>query len=263
MTAPDETTQFWLPWSHKDLAERCASLHAQRRALLEARSEHEINVARRTIAALYISGNGVEVGAGSRPFPIPPAANCYYGDVRSQEDLVQYFGTSEVSLTGTIDAQTMAGIPEDSLDFVISAHVIEHLYDPLGAIAASIERLRVNGNFLLVVPEMSETWDRRRPPTTLAHIKGDWLDGGLGTKLQAYVEHVRYVHPEITGQVIPELEVEREACVIMAAGMDVHVHAWRMQDFRELLDYAASPLGFRITASTSCLNENIFVLTRL
>lgn len=263
MAASQEQAEYWLPHAHGELARSCALLHKERRELLENQVAQEINIARRTVAALFVSGNGIEVGAGSRPFPIPAGATCFYGDVRDRSALTTYFGTEKVSVCGKIDAQTLEGIQPSSLDFIISAHVIEHLFDPLGSIAASMARLKPGGVMLLVVPEMTQTWDCRRPPTTLAHVIADSQDGGEGTRLQAYLEHTRCVHPQITGNEIPAELVEADARAVMAAGMDVHVHAWREQDFREMLDYACPLMGFSIAAALSVVNENIYVLRKL
>ena len=132
---------------------------------------------------------------------------------------------------GRIDAQTFAGIPLASQDFVVSAHVIEHLFDPIGAIRAAINVLQRGGIFVCVVPEMTKRWDRDRPVPTLDHLWKDSKDGGDGTRLQAYIEHAKYVHPVLTGEHFPEAEIEVRARRIMASGMDIHVHAWRAQDF--------------------------------
>ena len=261
-TIPDEQAEYWLPFPHDDLALRCAVLHQQRRTQAEAQAAAEVETARRTVASVFISGRGVEVGAGSRPFPIPGGARCFYGDVRDQAELSVYFGTDKVSVGGTIDAQTMQGIPRGSLDFAISAHVIEHLHDPLGSIRATLGCLRPGGVFVLVVPELTQTWDRLRPPTTLAHAIADLADGGTSTLLQSYVEHLRYVAPVLTGQATPEEDIDRLAREAMAVGHDLHMHAWRAQDFRELLDYAAPRFGFDVVAHVPVANENIFVLRR-
>jgi SAM-dependent methyltransferase len=262
MDHADETAQYWLPYPHDDLALRVAVLHTQRRELQEAKAESEIQAVRRAIAAAFISGHGIEVGAGSRPFPVPEGAKCFYGDVRDEGELATYFGTSSVSFTGKLDAQTLDGVPLASLDFAISAHVIEHLFDPLGSIRATIERLKPGGVFLLVAPELTMTWDRRRPPTTVDHMASDLLDGGEGTRLQAYIEHFRYVAPELDAAV-PEDEIDRRARETMATGHDIHEHAWRAGDFRAMLDYAAPRFGFEVVVQVPSGNENLFVLRRI
>jgi SAM-dependent methyltransferase len=222
--------------------------------------ETEIHATRRAVSAMCIRGHGVEVGAGSRPFPIPEGVQCFYGDVRDTQALETYFGSTKVKFSGAIDARTMAGIPDHSLDFVISAHVIEHLDDPIGSIGAALRCLKPGGAFLLVAPEMSRTWDRSRPPTTLDHVIADHRDGGAGTRLQAYIEHARYVHPLLTGQPLPEHEIEADARRVMEAGMDLHVHAWRAQDFYAMADHAAQLFGAHVAHRLQSVNETIVVM---
>ncbi len=258
----DETAAYWMPYPHDDLALRVAVLHAQRRQQQADQNEAEIHVARRAFAAAFVRGSGIEVGAGSRPFPIPAGVQCYYGDVRDAGQLTEYFGTDRVTVSGEIDAQTMANVPLASQDFIISAHVIEHLWNPIGAIEAAVSRLKPGGHFLLVVPELTATWDRMRPSTTLEHMLADWKDGGEGTRLQAYIEHTRYVHPLLTGETIPEHQIETTARAVMDAGMDLHVHAWQTRGFRELLDHLAPRLGFEVVAELTNVSENLFVLHR-
>lgn len=263
MNRQDESIAFWGQFTKADLAARCAALHEQRRSAAEARGAEEIAIVRRTVAQIFISGNGIELGAGSRVFPIPPHATCFYGDVRDRNQLEKYFSTEAVTVSDRIDAQTMLGIPDKSLDFVIQAHVIEHLYDPVRALKEAIRRLKPGGVFLLVAPEMTQTWDRRRPPTTLEHVLQDEKDGGEGTRLQAYIEHCLYVHPEITGETLPENQIDWRARDAMAKGMDLHVHAWHEAAFYELVEYIARLMHCKVEARLSAVNENLYALRRL
>src|SRR5262245_51463856 len=97
MDRPEEAADYWRPYPHDDLALRVAVLHSQRRELQEGKAEGEIQAVRRAVAAAFISGYGIEVGAGSRPFPVPEGAKCFYGDVRDEGELATYFGTDSVS----------------------------------------------------------------------------------------------------------------------------------------------------------------------
>jgi SAM-dependent methyltransferase len=265
----DETPAFWSGYSHDDLVVRVASLHAQRRELGERIDELtvqmgavEIKGARTAIAATYLRGFGMELGAGNRPFPLPEGVRCHYGDIRGEAALAKYFSAGQVAAGDVIDAQTMLGVPPASQDFVIYAHVIEHLYDPIGAIRAVIGVLKPGGVFVCVVPDMEKTFDKARPPTTLAHVMTDRADGGQSTKLQAYVEHVKYVHPTLTGEHFDEKEIERRVRAAMEAGMDLHVHAWRARDFSDLLNAISTECAFSFESMTSVVNENICVLRR-
>jgi hypothetical protein len=94
--------------------------------------------ARTAVASKFLRGTGIEVGAGARAFPHPVSARILDGDIRERNALEKYFQESEseneIKIDEYIDAQTFAGIKNESLDFVISAHVIEHLRDPIGSI---------------------------------------------------------------------------------------------------------------------------------
>ena len=262
MKDSSEDPEYWRSFPFDDLVVRVAVLHAQRRELTERIYETQVTAARRAVADLFIAGKGLEVGAGSRPFPIPPHADCYYGDIRDGEQLNRYFNTDRTTLDGFIDAQTLDGVRAASQDFIISSHVIEHLEDPIGSIRATMDALKPGGIFLLVVPDMEKTHDHLRPPTPLSHVIADSRDGGAATRLQAYEEHVRYVHPAITGETIPEDEVPKHVDGIARARMDVHFHCWTASGFRELLEHCAPSMNFQIVGQTAVVNENIFVLKR-
>ena len=60
---------------------------------------------------------------------------------------------------------------------------------------------------------------------------------------------MRYVHPVLTGERLPEDEIEKNARATMATGMDLHVHAWRSVDFTELLEAIAPSSNFTMRAT--------------
>lgn len=105
-----------------------------------------------------------------------------------------------------INAQIFAEAEPNSLDFVISAHVIEHLRDPMGSIVNAIRVLKPHGVHILIVPDMHFIFDRNRPETTLDHIRADFADGGAGTTRSAYEEHLRFVHPILQANTIRRLK---------------------------------------------------------
>jgi SAM-dependent methyltransferase len=227
--------------------------------------EEEIATIRAELSRRFISGCGFEMGAGTRPFPVPAGAQVSYGDIRDQASLQNYFKSNAIQIGQRIDGQTLAGIANASLDFVISAHVIEHLRDPIGAIANAIRVLKRGGIHLLVVPDMRQTFDRDRPETTIAHVLADFHDGGVGTCEQAYEEHLRYVHPILTGQRYSEAEIQRQA--IEAARLwpkyGAHFHAWTRAGFEALLHVACDLVPFRLIDTASVVNENLFVLRKI
>jgi SAM-dependent methyltransferase len=257
----DENPAFWAQKSPDELAAVAAEMHRQRRAWHGEALEREVQAARRAVAEMFLRGHGIEVGAGPRPFPIPKAATCHYGDIRDAHGLQFYFNSADSPQSTQIDAQTLSGIPDLAYDFVISAHVIEHLEDPIGAIRNTIRVLRRGGIFILVVPDRRFTFDQGRPPTPLAHVIADSVDGGAGTRHEAYCEHLRFHRPQWMAA-LPESEIDPEARRMAERGADTHFHCWDTDEFRDLLDYAARSLPFAVVGHTFVVNENIFVLRR-
>jgi len=79
----------------------------------------------------YLVGEGVDIGCG--PDKILPEARGW--------DLEDG------------DAQYMAGVPDESFDWVYSSHCLEHMRDPRVALANWWRILRPNGYLMVVVPE--------------------------------------------------------------------------------------------------------------
>jgi len=219
---------------------------------------------RSAVAERFLTGQGVEVGAGDRPFPVPRHVRVFYGDIRDAASIQSYFKTMDVRSGIPIDAQTFCGIANDSLDFVISAHVVEHLRDPIGSIVNAVRVLRPAGIHILVVPDMRFTFDRRRPETTVEHALLDYEDGGESTCRQGYEEHLKYVHPELTSQHYAEGEIKSQAdeSTRRWREFDIHFHAWTRDGFESLLAAAAHHAPFVVEQAVSVVNENIFVLRK-
>src|SRR5471030_1231681 len=215
--------------------------------------QEHVQRARRAVASRFLKGNGLEVGAGSRPFPAPEHVRICYGDIRNRESLESYFKNSDVQTGVEIDAQTFAGLDTGSFDFVISAHVIEHLRDPVGSIVHAIRILKPGGILILAVPDLRHTFDCNRPETTVEHALTDHRDGGESTTRQAYEEHLRYVHPYLTSEHYPEDEIQRQAgeSVKRWRELDIHFHAWTRAGFKMLLLAVAELAPFEIEAAES------------
>ena len=233
----------------------------ERQALEETPEAAKVAGARTAIAAIFLKGVGIEVGAGSRPWPVPAGVTVLYGDVRDADALRAYF-RQDVIENGFIDAQTFRGIADDSQDFVLSAHVIEHLRDPIGSIRQMLRVVRPGGVVIVAVPDKRYTFDQNRPRTSLAHLISDASTGGEPTLREAYAEHMRYVHPYMTGVTVPEADISKHVDHGVRHGIDIHVHSWTEAEFDEMLAYMRTTDGFDVVATAPIINENIFVLRK-
>jgi len=59
---------------------------------------------------------------------------------------------------------------DNSIDFVISSHVIEHFYDPIKTIQEWLRVVRPGGYVYMIVPHKERTFDSIHPRTVLAEL---------------------------------------------------------------------------------------------
>jgi len=71
------------------------------------------------------------------------------------------------------DATDLSGISE-TYDFILSAHCLEHIANPLKAIEEWLKILKDDGILLIVVPNKKFTFDHKRPTTSFNHLLNDF-----------------------------------------------------------------------------------------
>ena len=71
------------------------------------------------------------------------------------------------------EATDLHGLADGAYDFVFASHVIEHVANPLKALAEWSRITRDGGTIVFVVPHKDGTFDHRRPVTTLEHLVDD------------------------------------------------------------------------------------------
>ncbi len=87
------------------------------------------------------------------------------------------------------EASQLTMVHDESYDFVLSSHCLEHLADPLGGLAEWMRVLRPAGVLALVVPHKGATFDHRRPVTSLQHLQDD-RDRRTGEDDQTHLDEV-------------------------------------------------------------------------
>ena len=154
----------------------------------------------REIAASQLNGYGIEVGAGSTPFPIPLHCHVRYVDRLTYEELQKelYPGQRLENLIKPdliTDLETLEGIENNSLDFIVACHVIEHTRNPLGALKKAYQKLKVGGILVLVVPDKEKTFDKDRELTSLEHTILDYNNPSKKRDKEHYFEFYQMAFP--------------------------------------------------------------------
>jgi SAM-dependent methyltransferase len=72
------------------------------------------------------------------------------------------------------EGDNLSSIKDNSYDFVLSCHNLEHFANPLKALHEWKRIVKQNGSLILVLPNKEKTFDHKRPVTTLSHLLEDY-----------------------------------------------------------------------------------------
>jgi len=198
----------------------------------------------REILGSQCSGVGLEFGAGSSPFPLALNAYPVYLDIKSSAQLHQtlYPGQSGANLVHSafdMAIEKLQDWPENSLDFVVACHVIEHTYNPLGVLLGAYKALRRGGRLVLTVPDKERTFDRERQITSFEHVTADFRRRSKSRDLEHYYDYGKNV---LALDHAASVQYAKEGC---ASGADIHYHVWDFVSFGEMIDKAEELIGFK------------------
>jgi len=127
-------------------------------------ADPDLKTVREDLAARYLRGDGLELGALNLPLRLPAGARVRYVDRKAvpEEDWPEMAGQGFAPVDVVDDAQTLATVPDGSQDFVVANHVLEHLEDPIAALEAFARVLRPGGVAYIALPEHERTFDAPR-----------------------------------------------------------------------------------------------------
>jgi SAM-dependent methyltransferase len=124
------------------------------------------------LALKYLAGlEGLEIGGSAHnPFGLK-TKNV---DFQAEPDTV--FKQFEIKLCGEALAVDVVApgdelpVPDESQDFVVSSHVIEHFFDPIKALREWERVVRPGGYIFFIAPHRERNFEKDCPRTTLAEL---------------------------------------------------------------------------------------------
>jgi SAM-dependent methyltransferase len=196
----------------------------------------------REIAASRLSGKGIEVGAAASPFPVPLHCSVEYADICSPAAIKDklYPGQNLHTLvepTWITDLEKLEGIEDNSLDFIVACHVIEHVRNVLLALENAYNKLHVGGSLVLVVPDKDRTFDKQRELTTLEHLILDYQNPSSERDKEHYVEFYK-----LAFTTEPEKLYEKVDKSFHEKG-DIHYHTFTYDSFALIIDYVCKNIS--------------------
>jgi SAM-dependent methyltransferase len=133
---------------------------------------------RRVIGRQFVSGHGLEIGAGLVPTYLPGIERLSVVDKLDAAEFQRLFGEAPPYDILTLE-QARSRNPE-GVDFVMAHQVLEHCSNPIRVLATEwLPLLRDGGVLFISIPSYNMVSERLRLPTPLDHILDDWaLDRG-------------------------------------------------------------------------------------
>ena len=125
------------------------------------------------MAESFLSGRGIEIGAGVNPQRLPKGATCEYFDKRNDGELLEYFGENSKIKTYPL-TQFSYHFP-DLADFLIAHNVLEHCSNPINTLIEWHNFIKHSGTVVLSVPYHECCPDKGRNVSPFDHILLDYL----------------------------------------------------------------------------------------
>ncbi|OGF49460.1 MAG: hypothetical protein A2231_12270 [Candidatus Firestonebacteria bacterium RIFOXYA2_FULL_40_8] len=184
----------------------------------------------------YIKGVGIEIGALHNPLKLKTGqANVSYvdlGDKKILEKQNPEIKEGIIAPAVTASAEDLGVFKDNSRDFVILRHVLEHLPDPVQAVKEIWRVLKPGGIFYLSVPDKRFTFDKERPVTTLEHLLEDHKNKAtIKTDTAHYKEWLEKVELKKEKPVVNSLEE------LVKGEYRIHFHVWEPECIPELLNH--------------------------
>jgi len=220
------------------------------------------------ISANFINGSGIEIGGLNYPLMVKPGVVVKYLDRVSVDDHVNIL--TEISKDDVVrvdiidDGETLATIEDNSQDFVIGNHFIEHTRNPILAIKNALRVLKQGGVIFMAIPDKRYTFDFNREITTFKHLEKDFIDGPDWSEEGHYLDFVKNTeHGE--GKNIEEIKDVVEE--LKKKNFSIHYHVWDHDSMIEMFHMMKKDLKFQfeLQLALSALNggnESLFILKK-
>lgn len=215
---------------------------------------------REAIAAAFLRGRGLEIGALHQPLKIPPSASVRYVDRMSVSDLRRHYpelaSLPLVEVDVIDDGERLTHVESDSQEFVVANHFLEHCENPILTLQNMLRVLAPGGVLYLAIPDKRFTFDVDRASTTIDHLERDFVEGPAWSRRAHFVEWARLVD-----KVAPD-RVETEATRLMASNYSIHFHVWTSDELLEFMLGARRHVTFALELFVRNGAETIAVLRK-
>lgn len=150
------------------------------------------------LAHQYLDGlAGIEIGGSSHnPFGLNTRNVDWTADAKRASKVEEVRRVGHAMPLDIVACADDLPLDDNSVDFVVSSHVFEHMWNPIETLREWCRVTRPGGFIFAIIPHPDRTFDKGKPVTTLAELRG--RTGHRGPPLG----HVNVFRPETIGEVV-------------------------------------------------------------
>lgn len=218
---------------------------------------------RNSISYRYLQGQGIEIGALHNPLPVKKGVRVTYVDRLSVTDLEKHYPELSAYTFTEVDiidnGEILDRIQNNSLEFIIANHFLEHCENPLGTMRNHIKKLKDKGILYYAIPDKESTFDKNRPLTEFNHLINDDVNGSSVSREQHFFEWVNIVENYQDAD-----QIKNRISVLKAMNYSIHYHVWNLETAFQFLYNAGKYLNhqFRVVYFEKRNNEIIILLKK-
>lgn len=149
-----------------------------------------------------------------------------------------------------LNTDRLGAFGDQSQDFAIASHVLEHLADPIGMLDEIHRVLRPGALALVFLPDRRRTRDRFRSATPLAHLVAEHAAHVTEVSDEHLVEFLRD-----RGVPVARSGAARARTLQAFRDQSIHVHCWDAQEFTEVILWGIGHLGHQWEFVDGCVYE--------
>ncbi len=196
-----------------------------------------MKLSHRKIGWQLMSGKGLEIGALHEHTILPSRCVVEYADAISKEEAKKLFPEIDhsklvdVKHIINLDEQGLAPFADESYDFVILSHVIEHVANPIHVVKELFRVCKKGGLVLLAAPDKNFTFDKKRDLTSFQHLWDEYKAGVKDITDDHYMDFIKGVHPEV----LVRSEDEIKEVLKSVKQRREHAHVWNSKSFKEFV----------------------------
>ncbi|RME91453.1 MAG: asparagine synthase (glutamine-hydrolyzing), partial [Candidatus Hydrogenedentota bacterium] len=191
----------------------------------------------------FLRGNGIEIGAGANPQPLPEGVTCEYYDKRTEDELVQLFQVPKADIPKVHSLDTFWKRFPQGADFLIAHHVLEHTSNPIKTLITWNSLVKEGGVLVISVPDARYCPDQGRLLPPFEHILYDYLfdrdDDSFESREHIYSFVMGWIDDGFAKNMDKFNIATRTHQSAHAAQNDLHWHAFNEQLLNSIVTTAA------------------------